>query len=105
MKSILLISFLISFGSILAHGEEEFDFGPQDKAPTLELAEIGMADDELINLNRASLEELVRLPGVKKITAMNIINKRPFKHARDVLNVAGMSRDLYERIKFYIDVW
>lgn len=105
MKTHILFSLSLLLSSFLAHGEEEFDYGPQDKAPALQLTEIGMADDELINLNRASLEELIRLPGVKKDTALNIIKKRPYKHSSDILNVSGVNRDLYDRIKYFIDVW
>src|ERR1041384_3012915 len=62
--------------------------------------------EERINLNTASVEELMRLPGVGPTIAARIVEHRqkhgPFKRPQDVIIVRGMHTKLYRRIAHLI---
>lgn len=52
-----------------------------------------------ININTASLDQLVTLNGVGESTAQKIINARPFETVEDILNVAGIGDATFEKFK------
>lgn len=51
-----------------------------------------------VNINSASLEQLVELPGIGKKRAQDIIRARPYKSIYDLTRVKGLSIKLVERI-------
>jgi competence ComEA-like helix-hairpin-helix protein len=65
-------------------------------------------NEESININTASVEELQRLPGVGPALASRIVEHRrrhgPFKRPQDIVIVRGMSAKLYRRIAHLIRV-
>ena len=62
--------------------------------------------EKSININEASLEELIKLPGIGQKTAGSIINFRKkitrFKKLEDILNVKGIGTSKFNKIKKYI---
>ncbi len=63
--------------------------------------------NNLININTASLDELMTIPGIGKQKAEAIIKYRkenPFKKVEDITNVNGIGNSLYESIKAYITI-
>ena len=63
--------------------------------------------DKLININHASKEELMDLPGIGESIALKIISYRtqtPFEKIEDIKNVSGIGDKVYEKIKDYITV-
>ncbi len=62
----------------------------------------------LININTASLEQLMTLSGIGESKANSIISYREengnFKTIEDITNVSGIGQALYEKIKDYITV-
>jgi len=66
------------------------------------------ADDGLVNINTATLDELKTLPGIGDIKAEAIISYRDetggFASIEDVKNVAGIKDSSYDKIKDLIKV-
>lgn len=61
----------------------------------------------LVNINTASLEELIKLPGIGGVIGNNIIeyrNEHTFEKIDDILKVKGVGEKLFEKIKNYIQV-
>ena len=62
--------------------------------------------EKSININKASIEDLLKLPGIGEKTAENIINFREkitrFKKLEDILNVKGIGTSKFNKIKKYI---
>lgn len=65
------------------------------------------SNSSLININTASLSELMTLTGIGEAKAKNIIayrEKSPFKSIEDILNVEGIGESIYVNIKENITV-
>ena len=62
----------------------------------------------LVNINTASLEMLMEIPGIGEAKAKEIITYREknglFKNISDIKNVEGIGEALFEKIKDYITV-
>lgn len=65
-------------------------------------------DSSLINLNTASKEELMQLPGIGEAKADAIIRYRTeygaFAHIEEVMNISGIKEAAFEKIKDSITV-
>lgn len=65
-------------------------------------------NNELVNINTASKDELMTIPGIGESKADTIIKYREengnFKSIEDIKNVSGIGESLFEKIKDYITV-
>ena len=57
-----------------------------------------------VNLNMASKEQLVALPGIGEKKAQAIIDGRPYQKTEDVMKVKGIKQGVYNKIKDKITV-
>ena len=66
------------------------------------------SSNNLVNINLATIEELITLPGIGESKATNIINYRDnnglFKSIEDLKNVNGIGDSTFEQLKAYITV-
>ncbi len=58
----------------------------------------------LVNINKASLEELDKLPGVGKIIGQKIIEARPFKALQELIDKKVVGKNVYENLKDLIQI-
>jgi competence protein ComEA len=61
----------------------------------------------LVNINQASLDELISLPGIGPVTAEKIISYREeqlFSRVEEIQKVPGIGPATYEQIKIYLTV-
>lgn len=76
-------------------------------AERLVVADAELPEVELIDLNSATLGQLVRLPGVGEQRARSIVQfrmRRPFRRPADLMRVPGIGRRLYFRLKPWVRV-
>ena len=58
----------------------------------------GMSSDKAININNASREDLLNLPGITELDASRIIAERPFRNANELVARHVISQSEYDRI-------
>ena len=63
-----------------------------------------VVERKLLNVNTASLEELVSLPGIGPVYAQRIIDGRPYAAVDDLLKVKGIGPKTLERIRDLLSV-
>lgn len=78
-----------------------------DSVPASEYTDPQVQDDDLININTASADELKTLTGVGDVTAEKIIeyrSRKAFKSKEDIMSVDGIGSKTFEKIKDRITV-
>jgi competence ComEA-like helix-hairpin-helix protein len=55
-------------------------------------------EDQKININSATQEELEKLPGIGPVTAAKIIQFRPYSSVFDIQRVPGIGKKKYEQL-------
>lgn len=65
---------------------------------------IGVSATEKINVNMASAEELMTLPGIGPAKAKAIVASRPFGTVDDLTAVSGISREMLNRLRKRLSV-
>jgi competence protein ComEA len=71
------------------------------------LAKKGLPPGERIDLNRATVSQLMRLPGVGQKKAQAIValrQRQPFRRAEDVLAVKGLGPAWFAKVKAHLVV-
>jgi competence protein ComEA len=62
----------------------------------------GLAPGEIIDLNRATVAELMHLPGVGESKARAVVayrQRQPFRRPEDVLKVKGFGKAWFQKVK------
>ena len=58
--------------------------------------------EQRLDINYATLEELLKIPGMTKIWAGRIVRYRPYRTKQDLLDRGIVSAKVYARIKDYV---
>jgi competence protein ComEA len=61
-------------------------------------------NNNLINLNSATIEELDQLPGIGQVTANKIIVNRPYSTIDELLVKKTVNKSVFEKIKGLISI-
>jgi len=79
-----------------------------EKISVIENTEENSTNSNLVNINRATSEELMTISGIGSSKAQAIIKYREetgnFKTVEDIMNVSGIGESLFAKIKDYITV-
>lgn len=60
------------------------------------------APTDKVDINAASLDELLRVPGMTRTWAGRIIRYRPYRAKNDIVDRGVVTSQVYDRIKDYI---
>jgi DNA uptake protein ComE-like DNA-binding protein len=55
-----------------------------------------------VDINRASVKELARIPGMTAVWAARIVRFRPYRTKLDLLDMGVVNSQVYDRIKDYV---
>jgi competence protein ComEA len=78
---------------------------PAKATPSGHSSEVGkVAPGEKVNINSASKEDLMRLPGIGPTKAQAIIDGRPYSTPEDIMKVKGIKEGTYGKLKDNITV-
>ena len=115
----LTITFLIGAGIRLYQetfpSKRQFDYRASDSTYAAlneslerEQAPADSASTKILDINKASKEQLVSLPGVGEVTAERILLYRDeigdFKSIDDLKNVKGITKKKFEQLKSFVTV-
>lgn len=85
--------------------EEKKKAGSTKKPETSVLSQSNVSSAEvvsLVNINTASLKDVVSLPRIGKALGQRVINARPYSTLDDLLKVQGISKDMLDDLKILI---
>lgn len=84
------------------------DIPPKGQEPAVSIPEMGIPFSDQININLATVDDLVELPGIGNTKAAAIVNYRveygDFNAVTDIMNVPGIGSGIFDDIKDLIRV-
>jgi len=86
---------------VFASRRQLLDYTAPQTAP---LPQTEIADQEAININQATAEELDILPGVGAATATKIIQGRPYASTDELVSKKIINKGMFEKIKGLISL-
>src|SRR4051812_3220854 len=69
---------------------------------TLPPKHVEVPQDQRVDINHASLDELLKVPGMTRSWAGRIVRFRPYRSKQDLLDKSIVTGEVYGRIKEYI---
>lgn len=63
---------------------------------------VGVREEERVDINHATLEELLKVPGMTGSWAGRIVRFRPYRTKQDLVDKGVVSGEVYRRIKDYV---
>ena len=75
---------------------------PQERDKAGGKSSVKVPDDEKVDLNTASLDELLKVPGMRRTWALRIVKFRPYHSKAELLEKGILPGDVYARIRDYV---
>ncbi len=102
---VTVVSFLILVGSSFAQSpSNQVANAPTTKASASNSTTTKSTSTSLVDLNSASKQTLMTLPGITETSAQKIIANRPYKTKADLTQKKVISPDAYSKIEARINV-
>ena len=99
MKAVRILAAMLLLGVVLGNA---VGAGPAP-APLPQAAPPQAPPPEMrVDINHATIEELVKIPGMTRTWAGRIVRFRPYRSKQDLLDKGIVSGEVYNRIKDYI---
>lgn len=73
---------------------------PKPDAPRHE--ESAIRPEDRVDLNHATLDQLLKIPGMTRVWALRIIRFRPYRSKQDLLDQGVLPAAVYNRIRDYV---
>lgn len=54
---------------------------------------------KLVDINKASVDDLKKVPGLDESTAKKVVGGRPFKNVDELLSKKILSKDVFDKVK------
>ena len=93
---------------VIVYSKEEVASGQGNDTYNQEFSNESHSQDEKININTASLEQLKQLSGIGDAKAQAIIDYRnehgPFETISDIMKISGIKEAAFNKIKDFIQV-
>ena len=89
---------LILLASLGGHGQ----YADRDRRPVPATSAKAPAPAARVDLNHASVEELMKAPGLKRPWAERIVRYRPYRSKQDLVDRGIVTAEVYERIRDYV---
>jgi DNA uptake protein ComE-like DNA-binding protein len=74
----------------------------QDSSRTSKTSVSTPNPDERVDINHASLDELLKVPGLTRGWAVRIVRFRPYRTKLDLFEKGVLSSEVYDRIKDFV---
>ena len=74
----------------------------RDRSGTAKTSASAPAPDQRVDINHASLDELLKVPGLTQGWAVRIVRFRPYRTKLDLFEKGVLSSEVYDRIKDFV---
>jgi DNA uptake protein ComE-like DNA-binding protein len=74
----------------------------RDSSGTSRTSASAPAPERRVDINHASLDELLKVPGLARGWAMRIVRFRPYRTKQDLFEKGVVSSQVYDRIKDFV---
>jgi len=76
--------------------------GDRDRTGSAKTSALAPAQDQRVDINHASLDELLKAPGLTRGWALRIVRFRPYRTKQDLVEKGVLSSEVYDRIKDFV---
>jgi DNA uptake protein ComE-like DNA-binding protein len=89
---------LLLFGALLSASEPR----RQSASKSSPGPPVTVRPEDRVDLNHASIEELLKVPGMTRTWAQRIVRFRPYRSKQDLVEQGILPGDVYSRIREYV---
>jgi DNA uptake protein ComE-like DNA-binding protein len=74
----------------------------RDSSGTAKTSASAPAPDQRVDINHASLDDLLKVPGLTRGWAIRVVRYRPYRTKQDLFEKGVVSGQVYDRIKDFV---